>query len=157
MSIIYKPAAAGRSPLLRWIFQQEVVRYGLASVFALATDMGVFSALMRLADAGHAPAATAGFIAGAAIAYVISVTWVFAERSFKQHPAMELLTFLVIGLGGLALTQSVLWVGIDRFHMLPEGVKLIAAGATFVFNFFLRKLMLFRANSELAGAFLHTR
>jgi len=135
----------------------EFIKYGLASAAALAADMLVFSSLMRLAGLGHGPAATFGFVAGVAVAYAISVTWVFSQRSFGQHPALEFLTFIMIGLAGLGITHSVLWLGVDRLQLVPEFVKLVAAGATFVFNFVVRKFMLFRAGASVAPAFAQTR
>ncbi len=134
-----------KSLSLQSLSNSELFRYGLASVLALAADMAVFSLMLRVGGVGHFSAATAGFVAGATVAYMISVTWVFSRRTMRQHPALEALTFVVIGLGGLAVTQAVLWIGVDRLHLVPEFVKLMAAGATFLFNFAVRKLLLFRS------------
>ena len=54
-----------------------------------------------------------------------------------------MITFSVVGLGGLLVTQLVLWVGIELMGSNPEVSKVSAAGFTFLFNFMVRKLLLF--------------
>ena len=51
--------------------------------------------------------------------------------------------FVSIGIAGLGITQLVLWVGVSALGQTAELVKLMAAGATFTFNFFVRKTLLF--------------
>ena len=50
---------------------------------------------------------------------------------------------LVQNLAGLGLTQAVLWLGVSVLQLVPEAVKLAAAGLTFAFNYVVRKSLLF--------------
>jgi putative flippase GtrA len=77
------------------------------------------------------------------VAYVLSIRYVFKHRALTAQPRRELLVFAFIGILGLGLTQLILWVTIDRLTLPPELSKLLAAGVTFFFNYFLRKLTLF--------------
>ncbi|NWG31095.1 MAG: GtrA family protein [Rhodocyclaceae bacterium] len=123
---------------------KEFMRYLAVSALALAVDLGLFSFLMRVASFPWMLAATIGFIAGVGVAYWLSIRIVFRARRLAHAPGKELLAFALIGVAGLALTQLVLWVGIEQFHANPELTKLFAAGFTFLANFGLRKFVLFR-------------
>lgn len=121
----------------------DFVRYFAASVFALAADLATLSLCLRVFGVHLAGAATAGFVVGALVAYVLSVRWVFRQRTYAAHPVLELATFIGIGVAGLGVTQLVLWVGVTGLGLLPEIVKLAAACLTFLFNFVVRKALLF--------------
>lgn len=122
----------------------EFVRYFAVSLFALAVDLGLFSILLRFLHLPWAIAATLGFIVGALTAYILSIRLVFSSRALGHVPHVEFLTFTAIGVAGLGVTQLVLWIGIELLHTNPELSKLAAAGFTFLFNFVLRKSILFR-------------
>jgi len=123
--------------------QQPMVRYFLASLLALALDTSVFSASLRLLHIGLAWSATLGFVAGAVLAYVSSITWVFKERQLERQPILEFTLFVGIGVFGLGVTQAVLWLGVMWLHLWPEVVKLVAAVVTFACNYLLRRWLLF--------------
>lgn len=129
----------------------EFVRYLIASAVALSVDTAVLSGGLRVLEMPLAVAATAGFLAGAAVIYLVSVYWVFETRSLDSLPQLEAATFIGIGVVGLGLTQVVLWVGVTRLQLVPEAVKLVAAGVTFIFNYLLRKSLLFAARAPVSS------
>ncbi|MEA9652562.1 GtrA family protein [Xanthomonas campestris pv. raphani] len=120
--------------------------YVLASVLALLADLCTFSLFARLGW-GWYSAATAGFLVGSLVAYVISVRWVFATRSFRSR-TVELAMFVLIGCFGLLVVQGVMWVGIEWLGMPGSIARLIAVGFSFTSNFVLRKSILFRPRSR---------
>lgn len=122
----------------------EIVAYFAASLVALLVDLGVFTTALRFLEIPWAWAAVFGFLTGAVTAYLLSVTWVFSKRRMQYRPHCECFLFIGIGIVGLAVTQLVLWLGIDRVNAQPEFVKLAASGATFVFNYVVRKTALFQ-------------
>jgi len=132
------------------ILQHDLSRYFVASLAALALDVAVLSLCLRVFQLGLAWSASIGFVAGAIVAYVLSIRWVFRTRAFGDVPALEFLTFIGIGVAGLGVTQLVLWLGVTRLHLLPELVKLGAAGVTFAFNYLVRRSMLFAASRRTA-------
>jgi len=125
------------------LLRHDLSRYFAASLFALAVDLGALSLCLRVAHFGLAWSATVGFVAGAVVAYLLSIRWVFRQRAFAHAPAMEFLAFVGIGLAGLGITQLVLWIGATQLGLLAEAVKLAAAGITFAFNYMVRKALLF--------------
>jgi putative flippase GtrA len=139
------------SIILCWLRHSEFMRYFAVSLLAFMLDLGAFSASLRIFGLPWAVAATLGFVVGLLVAYVLSVRFVFTNRKLRQAPSVELLTFSLVGVCGLGVTQLVLWFGIERLNANPEVSKFCAAGFTFIFNFVVRKLMLFSAaaNSSL--------
>lgn len=140
-----------RSLSFAWA-RHDLSRYFIASLLALAADLATLSACLRLLHVNLAWSATAGFTVGAVVAYVLSIRWVFRQRAFENAPAVEFLSFVAIGIAGLGVTQLVLWVGVTEFDLLPEAVKLAAAGITFAFNYLLRKSLLFAAERRAIHA-----
>lgn len=129
----------------RIFFESEFVRYFFVSLAAFVLDLSLFSVGLRVLHIAWAVSATFGFLGGVLVAYFLSVRFVFRSRKFRNKPATELLTFSTVGLGGLLVTQLVLWVGIELMGSNPEISKVSAAGFTFLFNFMVRKLLLFRS------------
>jgi putative flippase GtrA len=139
------PAAAIlRRPPRRVVI--EFLRYFVASGGALGVDFGLYQATLHLGG-GYPVAALIGFAAGAVVAYLASVAWVFEARSIRS-PGAEFGVFVAVGVAGLLLTEALLRVEIGQFGMPPGWSKLCAAGVVFVFNFALRKAILFRARAR---------
>jgi putative flippase GtrA len=127
----------------------EFVRYFAASALAFLVDVGLYRLALGLGS-GYAMAACVGFVAGVALAYMLSVRWAFQARGLTDARA-EFLVFALIGLAGLALTEALLWLQIDRLRVDRVLAKVLAAGAVFLFNFGLRKALLF-TRRETAGS-----
>lgn len=126
------------------------VRYFVASIGALAVDMGSFLLLLHTA----LPAGLA-----AAIAYTIGIVahWIALSRSVFENGThrsgrartKQKAVFLVTTWGGLALTTAIVsladWAGTD-----VRLSKLGAVGVSFVLNYFVRKNFVFAAAPQRA-------
>jgi len=121
----------------------ELARYFLASAVALGVDTGLYALGLRLGMA-YPVAAILGFLGGLAVAYAISVRWAFRSRRMRDA-RLEFIVFAAIGVLGLLLTESLLWLQIDILAVAPVPAKLAAACGVFLFNFGARKLVLFKA------------
>jgi putative flippase GtrA len=108
---------------------------------ALAADTATYATAYRL-GAPLAWAIALGFAIGLATAYAGSVVWVFHQHRLRDRRT-EFVAFALIGLMGLLLTQASLWWLVTRHQWSPVPAKLLTAAAVFVFNFTLRKLLLF--------------
>jgi putative flippase GtrA len=131
------------------IYRSDLFRYFGASLLALAVDVATFSGCLRVLGLSVSWSASLGFVAGAAVAYFASIRWVFRDRAFGNAPALEFLTFVAIGVAGLGITQFVLWMGVTELGLVPELVKLGAAGVTFTFNYVMRKSLLFATSRRM--------
>jgi len=144
-----QPAAAGGTGERLRAFL-EFLRYLVASGGALAVDVGLYQLGLHLGLA-YPVAALLGFGAGAVVAYVASVAWVFETRSVRSR-GIEFALFVAVGVAGLLLTEFLLWLQIAHLG-LPAGIsKIGAAGIVFVFNFVVRKTALFRVAASRAPA-----
>jgi putative flippase GtrA len=114
----------------------------MASVLALVVDLAV---LLMLAQWTHyLVAATIGFALGAWVSYQIAVQWVFSYRSMENAPGKEFSAYLAVGLAGLAVNNLVILGAVEVIGASLLVAKCTAAMVTFVFNFGVRKILLFR-------------
>ncbi len=119
----------------------EFIRYFAASAGALCVDTGLYRLGLQ-AGIAYQWAALIGFGAGAVVAYVASVAWVFEARTIRRA-TLEFGLFVAIGVAGLLLTEALLWLQIERWGLPPLWSKAGAAGVVFIFNFAVRKTLLF--------------
>lgn len=122
---------------------RELGLYGLASAAALAVDWGL---LVVLTDLGvdYRVATAIGFSAGIAVTYLLSISVVFRHRPVADR-RREFVGFLGVGLAGLVLTQVLMILWVERLGLEPGLAKIPTAGIVFIFNFTVRRALLFRA------------
>jgi putative flippase GtrA len=128
------------------------VRYVLASVGALAVDLGSFLALLSLGVMA-APASAAGYSLGIVAHWLMSSRAVFqdnvAERGSVRTRQKAL--FVISALIGLVLTTGIVgaadWSGID-----PRVAKIVAMAVSFTVTWLLRSRIVFRSHSLRDGA-----
>ena len=122
----------------------RLLRYLIASVGALAVDMGLFLALLSLGS-WPAGASAASYCAGILAHWLMSSRAVFiggvAERGIARTRQKAL--FVISALAGLALTTAIVWTG-DNAGMDPRIAKLIAIAVSFVVTWLLRSKIVFR-------------
>ncbi|MCX7168289.1 MAG: GtrA family protein [Rhodocyclales bacterium] len=120
---------------------REFGAYFLASLLALAIDLAVLLLLARVVH--YLVAATAGFCTGAAVSYLLSTRLVFARRRLAHREGVEAILFTLIGVAGLALNNGVIFAMVEGVAAPLALAKLAAAVLTFLFNYLLRKRLLF--------------
>ena len=125
----------------------RLIRYGLASVAALAVDMGLFLALLTTGLAA-APASALGYSIGIVTHWLISSRAVFVGRVAERGPDRTRQEALFVGsaLVGLALTTLIVGAG-EMAGFDPRLAKLVAIGASFAATWLLRSKIVFRPAS----------
>ena len=122
----------------------EFGRYFAAGLVAFGVDFSVYVALTEWAAWHYLVSATVAFCAGLATVYLFSIRWVFRARRLDR-PSRELGIFVAIGVAGLALTATLLFLLTDIAGIDYRLSKVAATGLVFLFNFGFRKFFLFRA------------
>jgi putative flippase GtrA len=122
----------------------EAAKYAAASAVALAVDYALLLGLTHYAGWDYRIAATVSFLAGASVAYALSVRFVFSAHRLHSR-SLEFTWFVALGLVGVAINLLVLYVTVGRFGMGLVYAKAVAACCTFSANFALRRQLLFRA------------
>lgn len=122
---------------------RDLVLYGLCSAAALAVDWATLTSLV-LHGVSAAAAAAIGFSLGLAVTYLSSITLVYAERR-QRSPWREAAIFVVIGIAGLGLNELLLYAFSIGLGLPAPIAKAPTAGFVFLFNFAVRRAMLFAA------------
>lgn len=126
----------------------ETVGYALASAVALAVDAGILYLLVRFFDWWYLAAATASFTVGLFVTYGLSVTLIFQRRRVNDR-GLEFATFAAIGLLGLAVNAAAIYIGVHYVGINYMTAKGVAAGFTFVSNFWARRQLLFSGSTAV--------
>ncbi|GAB5348611.1 GtrA family protein [Alteriqipengyuania sp. 357] len=124
---------------------QVILRYVLASVGALAVDMGSFLGLLAV-GMGAAPASALAYGAGILAHWLLSSRTVFhgrvADRGLARTRQKAL--FVISALAGLALTTALVAAS-DAGGIDPLLGKITAIGLSFCLTWWLRNRLVFRA------------
>lgn len=137
--------------LLQKLSDVRFVRYGLASVGALAVDVGSFLAFME-AGVHPAPASAMGYSLG------ILAHWLMSSRAVFQDSVAEgglartrqKALFVISALVGLGLTTLIVTLG-DWVGALPMISKSVAIVISFTATWLLRSRIVFRAEPSENG------
>lgn len=131
-------------PLLHRLKDVVLLRYLLASVGALAVDMGSFLALLA-AGTPAVLASAVGYSLGIIAHWLLSSRTVFtgrvADRGIERTRQKAL--FVGSALAGLALTTLIVGAG-EMAGLDPRIAKLFAIGASFTLTWLLRSKVVFR-------------
>ncbi len=127
----------------RWL--SEFVKYFIAGGLAFIVDFSILMLLYRLFHVHYLMATAIGLLFGFTITYLLSIKWVFRYRSVSDQKS-EVSIFFFIGIIGFILSELIMWIGVDILLLTVPMTKLIAAGIVFVWNFLIRKILLFRSS-----------
>lgn len=123
------------------------LRYLLASIGALAVDMGSFLLLLS-AHVAAAPASAAGYSLGILAHWLLSSRAVFADSVAAGGNArhMQKAGFVGSALLGLLLTTMIVGAG-DAAGIDPRLAKVAAIGVSFIATWIVRSRFVFRART----------
>jgi putative flippase GtrA len=114
---------------------------------AFAVDFGCLFVLTSLAGMHYLVSATLAFLLGLATNYLLCILWVFDYRRMSNR-LHEFTVFGAIGIAGLILNNITLYLLTDLVGIHYLVSKAIAAAFILVFNFSLRRWMLFSPTLE---------
>jgi len=121
---------------------QEAIRYGAVSACAFIIDITVLFVLVHYLSWWYVAAASASFLVGLLLGYVLSITLVFKYRRLRD-PRIEFASFAAIGVIGVAINAAAMAFGVRILGVHYLIAKCGAAGFTFVWNFLARRQLLF--------------
>lgn len=123
-----------------WLKQS--LKFGTVGVLNTAIDFGVLNFLTLIWHWPLLIANSLAFIVAVTNSYFMNKYWTFAKRdSFKMD---EFVRFLVISVGGLAVSNLAVWLLAMHYHLSPNLAKALSVGAVFVWNFLGSKYLAFR-------------
>ena len=135
------------SALVSRLRDARLVRYILASVGALAVDVGVFLALLT-GGLAAAPASAAGYSLGILAHWLMSSRAVFHDSVARRGRARtrQKALFVISALIGLAITTLIVGIG-DWLGGDPRLAKGLAILVSFTATWLLRRHVVFRAET----------
>ncbi len=122
----------------------QLFRYGFVGGAAFLVDYGVLVLLTEVFGMHYLLSATISFILGLVTNYLLSVVWVFNNRTLGNRWA-EFTVFAIIGVIGLGLNALIMYVCTDKIGIHYMISKIISTVIVFFWNFFARKVVLFKA------------
>lgn len=117
-------------------------RYLFAGAAGFITDFTILFILTHFLNIFYLISATVSFTAGVFVTYIISIYWVFQQKSHRKRTT-EFILFVLIGIVGLILTLGLLWFFTEKLHIYYLVSKIIATIIVYFWNFFARKKLLF--------------
>lgn len=135
-------AMAARARRMNWRW----MRYVMASVAALATDVGLFLALLASGMTAIGASAT-GYCTGIIVHWLISSRIVFADGAAEKgsgERTRQKALFVGSALVGLIITMAIVGGG-DAISIDPRLAKLVAIIVAFQTTYMLRRHIVFRA------------
>jgi putative flippase GtrA len=121
---------------------REAIGYTVASLCALAVDMTILWILVHFLSWRVLPAATLSFLAGAVVAYELSIRIAFRQHRLRDRRT-ERVGFIALGTVGLGINAVVIAVAVKYAGVQFMLAKGMAAGFTFAWNFVARRQLLF--------------
>ena len=125
---------------------RQFFSYLVCGGVATVADSAVLFTLTHIFGVNYLVAAAFGFLTGVATNYTLNVMLVFQSQGKIKK---ELSLFVIIGLGGLAWTEIIIWVLVDKLRLYLMIAKMIAVILVLFWNFFMRKKFVFPTQSNL--------
>ncbi len=134
--------------MLDWLKDKQLLimqlgGYMMAGLVATVADMGTLYIVTESMGVHYLLATVIGFIVGLIVSYLLCVIYVFKKRRI-DNPMAEFLIFALIGVIGVGLTTLTMWFLTSILGVYYMFSKLLAIGLVFIFNFGMRKLLLFK-------------
>lgn len=124
-------------------FYFEFTRYAIVGFASTIVDFTILFCLTEYAGMYYLYSAACAFVAGLIVSYLLSVNWAFRNRTIK-NVKVECIIYCLIGVAGLALTEMGLWFFTEKLGIYYMFSKVIAATIVYLWNFFMRKYVLFK-------------
>ena len=121
----------------------QAAKYGLAAFGGFLADYGALLMLKELLGLHYLLAVPIAFMVGIAVNYLIGIWFVFHRGNLPL--LKELLLFLAISLLALGITEGSMFLLTDLLKIDYRISRLISGVVTYLFNFFSRRVILYRA------------
>jgi putative flippase GtrA len=125
----------------RTVFR-EFPRFFFAGGLAFLSDFLILFILTHFLKLHYLISNVFSFSVGLLVSYLLSIKWVFQYRKIKKVH-YEFVLFTAFALLSLLVNEVLLWFFVRAFGIYYLASKVLVTGATFLFNFVIKKLFLF--------------
>jgi putative flippase GtrA len=122
----------------------QFFRYIFVGGIATIVDWGVLFVLTDCVQIYHLISAVIAFVAGLLANFTLSKLLVFSGNEAKVNPLMEFVSYALIGIVGLGITELImfLFTNFAQFHYMIS--KVIATVIVLAWNYIARKRIVYR-------------
>lgn len=120
---------------------EQIMKFGVVGVIATLIDWGIFAICTRVFHIHYAISNVIGFSISVIFNYWASVKWVF-DVDKEKDSKRNFVLFIIFSVIGLGLNELILFICIDKIHIMDLISKVIATAIVMVFNFVTRKKFL---------------
>lgn len=121
---------------------EQFFKYIVVGGLAFSVDFASLYLLTELLKQHYLLSASIGFLLGLLVNYCLCLLWIFDYRAIK-NPWHEFVIFSAIGLAGLIINNALLYTLTEWAEIYYLASKMIAAILILLFNFILRRHILF--------------
>jgi len=125
----------------------QFIRYVFVGGCSFLVDAGVLWLCVH-AGMHYLVAACFGFVVGLACNFALSRALVFRAQTARVGRVLEFAAYALIGLIGLGLTEALLYFFTDLLHVYYMISKVIASAVVLFWNFFARKILLYKNEAK---------
>ncbi|MDR0984645.1 MAG: GtrA family protein [Ruminococcus sp.] len=123
---------------------KEFLKYCVVGGIAFLADALTLFAFVHFTKLHYLVAAVFGFVAGLLVNFILAKLFVFNKVEARVKPFAEFLSYGIIGVIGLGLTEIFLYIFTDKLGLWVMFSKCITAGIVLVWNYLARKIFLYR-------------
>ena len=125
----------------------QLFRYTLVGGLAFAVDFSALFFGTEFLGLHYLWSAVVAFLLGFLTNYLLSIVWVFDHRAV-QNKFLEVSIFALLGIIGVGMNELFIYLGTELAGMHYLASKLVATGATYLWNFASRKIILFQRSAS---------
>lgn len=127
----------------------QFIRYVIVGGISFITDFITLSLVYKIFlkdwNYGLFIGAAAGFIVGTVVNYCLSKRFIFVKAAARTKSiVVEFLLYAIIGVIGLFLTEVGMYFGVGIISCNYAIIKIIVTGIVFVWNFMVRRFLLYK-------------
>jgi len=134
----------------RFALMRKASTFAVIGLINTAVDFGVFMTAYKILGLPLVPANLLAWMIAVSGSYVLNCFITFAAESGRKLTLRAYVTFVASGIAGFLGNTATLWVA---SYFIPVALAKVAAiGASFVINFSVSHLVVFRARRSPDGA-----
>lgn len=127
-------------------FVMDLTKYFGVSIVAAIVNIGMLYIFTDICCINYLISNILSFTLGLIVNYVLSKKYVL--KKCKLNKALEFIIYALIGITGLVIDSLILWIFTSKLKIYYMLSKIISTGATFIWNFLVRKMVYYIINKE---------
>lgn len=120
---------------------KQIMKFGIVGVICFGIDYGLMVLLTEQGGLDYLISAGIAFSVSVVANYLLSMRFVFVSKE-ENSKAKEFTIFVVLSVGGLLLTEALMFLSVEKLGLHYTWSKIIVTGIVMSFNFVTRKMFL---------------